>query len=295
MTEPSTVDLSAESPRYREAFNRLKGELRAIPADSLLTLNVEPPVAVTTTLRSLPAIKPLRSRLIAEFAKFDTESFDKLEDYAMALSHADTVVEAAAPDAVKFDALLQSCIKQRDVTDADLRGAVARGHINGERMKELQGGNGYRNVAHDLFILVQIARTDWPKLDGKTFMTKAELDRSERAAEDLTAAIAERERLPSKINEAVDDRQRAFTALARAHAKTRRAIQYLSEEHGDVDATIMPSFYNGRASGRGRPETDAGEPEEPPATTPDVSPAPVPTAPTGSGRIGMPDSDPFTS
>jgi hypothetical protein len=60
MTEPSAVKSSAESPRYREAFNRLKEEFRAIPADQLLTLNIEPLVALTTLLTSLPAIKGLQ-------------------------------------------------------------------------------------------------------------------------------------------------------------------------------------------------------------------------------------------
>ena len=85
MTEQSSIDMSAEPPRYRESFNKLKAELRAIPESQLLTLNVEPMVAVTTTLTSLPAIKAMRARLIAEFTKFDAESFDKLEEYAMAL------------------------------------------------------------------------------------------------------------------------------------------------------------------------------------------------------------------
>jgi hypothetical protein len=34
---------------------------------------------------------------------------------------------------------------------------------------ELRGGAGPRNIIHDVFILVQIARTDWAKLEGKTF------------------------------------------------------------------------------------------------------------------------------
>jgi hypothetical protein len=72
MTEPSAVDTSAESTRYRETFNRLKDEFRAIPADQLLTLNVAPLIAVKTLLTSLPAIKAMRSRLIAEFARTPT-------------------------------------------------------------------------------------------------------------------------------------------------------------------------------------------------------------------------------
>ena len=75
-------------------------------------------------------------------------------------------------------------------------------------MKELRGGNGHLNVVHDLFILVQIARTDWPKLEGKTFLTPAELNEAELSAEELTGAIAERDRQPGHLNEAADDRQR---------------------------------------------------------------------------------------
>ena len=295
MTEPSATDMPAEHPRYRESFNLLKEELRAIPESQLITLNADPMVAVTTTLTSLPAIKAMRGRLIAEFTKFDVASFDKLEQYAMALAHADTVYRASAPDATRFEALLQSSVNHRDILHADLRAAVARRHINGERMKELRGGNGHLNVVHDLFILVQIARTDWPKLEGKTFLTPTELNDAELSAEELTGAIAERDRQPGHLNEAADDRQRAFTAFVRAHSKVRRAINYLREEYGDVD-DIMPSFYNGRAgSPRKRPETDAEKAPAPTSSTPGAIAAPVPAAPTGSGRVGMPDSDPFTA
>jgi hypothetical protein len=293
MTETSVVDMSAESPRYREAFQRSRDERRAIPADDLLTLNVDPQIAVTTTLTALPAIKAMRSRLMAEITNFDVASFDKLEDYAMALSHANTAYLATAPDATNFEALLQECDKQREILQADLSAAVARGHINGERMKELRGGAGPRNVIHDVFILVQIARTDWAKLEGKTFITLAQLNRSERLTEDLNSAVAERERQPGQINEASEERLRAFTLFARTHGKTRRAIQYLRDEFGDTDE-IMPSFYNGRASGRKRPEPEPSKPPEPPVTTPVVGAAPAPVVPAASARIGMPGSDPFT-
>jgi hypothetical protein len=293
MTETSVVDTSAESPRYREAFNRSKEARAAIAAEDLLTLNVDPQSAVTTTLTALPAIKAMRSRLIAEFTNFDVASFDRLEEYAMALSHANTVYLATAPDATNFEALLQECDKQREILRADLSAAIARGHINGERMRELRGGAGPRNVIHDAFILVQIARTDWAKLEGKTFITLAQLDRTERVTEDLNSAVAERERQPGQINEASEERLRAFTLFARTHGKIRRAIQYLRDEFGDTDE-IMPSFYNGRAGSRKRPETDPSQPPEPPVTTPVVSPAPAPVVPAAAARIGMPGSDPFT-
>jgi hypothetical protein len=291
MTEPAAVDTSADAPRYREAFHRLKDELRAIPEKELLTLNLDPQLAVTTTLRALPEVKAMRSRLIAEFTNFDVTSFDKLEDYAIAFQHANTVYEAAAPDATKFEALLQESIKQRDILDADLRAAIARGHINGLRLKELRSGAGYRNVAADLFILVEIARTDWPKLEGKTFITLSELNRGERLAEDLNGALAERDRLPGKINEAADDSQRAFTAFARTHGKTRRAIQYLRDEYGDLDE-IMPSIYNGRASGRKR-ETKEGS--EPTGELPDGAEVPGEASEEAEQEIpvGMPGASPF--
>ena len=301
MPEPSVVDTSAESPpRYHEAFDRTKAERDAIAAEDLLTLNVDPQIAVTTTLTALPAIKAMRSRLIAEFSNFDVASFDKLEDYAIALSHANTVDLAAAPDATKFEALLQKCGQEREVLRADLNAAIARGHINGERMKELRGGAGARNVIVDTFILLQIARTDWAKLEGKTFITLEQLNRTQRATEDLNSAVAERDREPGQINEASEDRLRAFTLLARTHGKVRRGIQYLRDEFGDA-SDIMPSFYTGPASGGGkkRPEAEANKPQLPPATlavgaAPAVSATPAPAVPAASARVGMPGSNPFT-
>src|SRR5262245_4077050 len=139
MAEPSVVDMSLDGPIHREAFERRKEEIRGVPLEQLLTVNVEPFQAVTTTLRSLPAVRGWRARLVKEFTSFDPAHLDKLGDYAMAYFHTVVADQAQSPLASEVEKLQEECAALCSVLDADLRPLVERGIISGAPLKERKG------------------------------------------------------------------------------------------------------------------------------------------------------------
>lgn len=75
------------------AYQRVLQEILTVTlADARMDGNVM--AAVTTVLVALPGIRKQRARIAAEWRNFDFERFDKLDDYALALSHAHSLYRA---------------------------------------------------------------------------------------------------------------------------------------------------------------------------------------------------------
>jgi len=68
-----------------EAYARVEPELAKLVPDELVQLNLDVSAALQTILGVLPEAKALRERIIKELPSFDIASFDRLEDYALAL------------------------------------------------------------------------------------------------------------------------------------------------------------------------------------------------------------------
>lgn len=292
MAEPSTVVTSADTIIYRGSFDRRKDKIRAVPESELQQINVDPFQAAASVLKAEPSVRAMRPRLLAVFTKFDVEAFDELPDYARALIHTATVFRSVAPDATGLAELHAEATKQCDNAAADLNAATQRGQINGSRLKELRSQLGYQNTAANLLLLAEIARANWSKLEGKTYLTLDELQQMEALAARLIDVSNRRDRVPTILDESGRDYQAAFSLFYKTFTKVRRAIAYVLEEEGrgdDID-DILPSFFNGRASGKKKQEDSVKVPA-PVVVAPHVaatSPAALP------GRVGMPDSDPLT-
>jgi hypothetical protein len=78
------------------AFDQLLAEITAVPESELLQLNLDVLEVVTTVLGRLPMIRAMREEIDATFKRFDLARFDKLERYALALSHAHTLWRSSA-------------------------------------------------------------------------------------------------------------------------------------------------------------------------------------------------------
>jgi hypothetical protein len=59
-------------------------------------------------------------------------------------------------------------------------------------LKDLKGPLGYKNQAFDLLTLLTMGREAWPRIQGKTAVTSAELDEAETLADQLLTAVGER-------------------------------------------------------------------------------------------------------
>ena len=89
----------------------------------------------------------------------------------------------------------------------------------------------YRSFFRDL---------EWPRIQGKTAVTAADLDEAETLADQLLTAVGERAQLPTTTAPTAEIRNAAYTLFARAYNELRRASVYLRWNEGDADTFVPP-------------------------------------------------------
>jgi hypothetical protein len=309
-TQDPTVPAGEEAvARPRAAYQRLLPEILAVPDESLLVINLDIPAIVSTGLGVLPEVRVFDAD-IRKMHDFDLSAYEKLEDYALALHHANVLYLAAStpPEALKD--LIDRATTARELLLTDIASFIAHGHIAPRRPGELDRSLGHRGIAVDVGRLTEIVREAWPKLQGKTSLTFPKLVEFETLSAQLVDALGLKEQGEALVVEVAARRQRIFTLFVRAYDEVRRGVSFLRWRKGDVD-DIIPSLYSGRA-GRRRSEPDPvpGSPAAPgiPGTptapgVPGTSAVPVtpqqPGAAMATGLpapavpIGHPGSDPF--
>ena len=139
---------------------------------------------MTTALGALPEIRAVRSQL-ADLAHFDIARFDKLESYIMAAGYAHAVYMLASSPTESIDKLSQEASDLRELLFADASALATHGVIDGEKLKDLKGPNGFRNQAFDLLALSALLRANWTAIAGKIPLQVTDLDRAEKLANRL--------------------------------------------------------------------------------------------------------------
>jgi hypothetical protein len=260
MAEESTnsPDTQVEVLRFRNAYERTRAEIDAVSDEQLVQINVDIPSAVTTALGALPEIRAMRPRLVEELPKFDLARFDKLEQYTLAAGHAHTLYLAASMPAEAVPELAEQCMGLCGTFRTDAEALVRRKLLDGVLLKSLKGTVGYRDIAFDLFTLVQILRENWPRIQGKTALSLAELNQAEVLADRLTTAIGAREQAPAVVGSAAESRHRAFSLFMRTYNEARRAIGYLAPDEVDQ---ITPTVYVPRGPSKKRSEPEVQAPQ----------------------------------
>ncbi len=276
---------------FESAYERVKDELAGMSADDLVQVNLDIPSAVTTTLGVLPQVRALRPQIAQELPAFDLVQFDKLEDYAFALSYAHSHYLTALQPADDLAQLSEDGLELRGMLAGDAQQLSARGLISGTQLSQLKGGNGYKNLAVDLQILANVMRENWDKIQGKCATAASELSRADSLAASLMRSVGERARGPGAVASATDLRLRAFTAFIRAYQQTQRAVGYLRHDEGDADS-ITPSLFanKGRKKAADQPPPEPTPnppgPVAPTPTPPGTAPASVPPLPAAPGPFG---------
>lgn len=293
-SSPSTSEAAlssspADEGEYLGAFERVEAAIRAVPEDDLAPVNIDVPTAVSTVLGSLPEIYELREGMI-KLDGFDMTALDSLKDYAQALGHAHSLYRATVGPKDPVGKLGAEVTAVRDQLFADAQTLARRELLDEKRVEHLRSPSGYRNIAFDTLGLVALFREHAPALAGKTPVTNDEVERAARLAEQLIAAIGEREQAPTGNPATVLLRQQVFTLFTRAYNEVRRAVSYLRWRTNDGD-TIAPSLWAGRGK-RSSSEVETSEPPpaQPPATPPVVATPAAPSSPTPAAGSG---SGPF--
>jgi len=249
-----------DGPRYRGAFGRLLQTIRSMSPESFAVVNLDVMSAVRTTEGALPKIGSMKTVVAQLLPQFPLLLFEELEARALALGHAQTVYESAQHPAPILQTLLNAATTARDIALAEANTLVKRGLLPAQVLGGLKSGNGYRNLAADLFTLSETMKSHWNAVSSRTSMTREELDRLEDLADEMNQALGIREQMPELQAAAARDRQAAYTLFIAAYSELRAAIAYIRRRENDVE-TIMPSLYARRSSGKKKPAID--EPAEP--------------------------------
>jgi hypothetical protein len=259
-----------------DAYERVKADLAAVPQDQLVRINTDVHAATRAILGALPALRAMRPR-IAAMPEFDLEAFDKLEDYVWAMRYAQATYQIATRPPDDLEELTSEGNRLRERMIADVGALQAFGWLGKNVLENLQGGNGYNNLAVDLDILCRLMTSEWPQIADDAHTTAEELKQGYRIGARLTRVAGLREQGPARLAEAMELRTRAFTVLLGIYEQTRAAISYLRYRQRDVDS-IAPSLYPGKARRRAANDEVVAEPLPAAAVSEVLSaPAPAPT------------------
>lgn len=177
--------------------------------------------------------------------EFDVRLIEKMDEYAMALSHAHTLFSLASRSADPLRALVEEGRKLRATLVAHAAALVRRGHLGDRRLKDLRGPKGHQDLAFDLQLVAALFRETFSRIADKSGVQLDELFKAQQIAASIVRAIGQREKGTARLRAAADIRVRAFTLLTRRYDQARRAVTYLRWEEGDVQK-IAPSLYTGR-------------------------------------------------
>lgn len=273
---------------FQEAFAATAKDRAALFPDQLATINLDVEQVVATVLGTVPTIHNLRETA-SKLPDFDVAQLDALQSYAEALAHAQRIYRGATEPVDVLPELAARASELRDLLLADAKVLARRKLIDGNRLAELQGGNGYLAAGSDVGVLVDILRENWSTIASKSAVQATELDEADQLFERITKANAERSQPGRTAIAADDDRRRAYTLVLGAYDQARRAAAFLRWSQQDADK-LVPSLWAGRG-GRGKPKVEepiVGNEETVPADLPEPVAPVVPVAP------GMPGGAPFT-
>lgn len=288
--------LASEDPNLQlpteAAYAATLPEITGLPDDRAVAVNIDIVSAVTSVLGMLPELQALRAQIHDELPKFDIERFDKLRQYALALSHANTVHRGTMTPKGSIADQGNELTTIRDRLYATAQALVSFGLMDAAQIKNCKKAVGYRPTAADVLMLVEAFKDKWPNIDGKVPLTLSALHDAGNRALSLLDAVGIKEQGPVSSSEASMLRQKAFGLFLRAYEDARRAVTYIRHYAGDAD-DIIPSLYANRGGGGRRPREDE-QSGELPAVTP-TPPAAQSAAVAIDNSDDLPVTSPFTN
>lgn len=166
MAEPNDTRMPTEI-----AYIALLPEITAVPDDEALQINVDIVGAVTVVLGVLPELRALRAQIVDELNRFDIERFDKLEQYALAMSHADTRHHNTFPSKAVIAQLSSDLTLVRDRLLGNAESLASFGLIDPQPLQNCKKESGHQAVARDVFTLCDTFRQHWQHVEGKSPVT----------------------------------------------------------------------------------------------------------------------------
>jgi hypothetical protein len=234
--------LIAQGPT--RAFDTVRTEILAVPAEALHPVNLAVPRAARRGLVVAERVEPLFPEL-STMSHLDFPKVQRLPVYALALLYAHERAEVPDDRAGLLAELLAQAVPLR----ADLLyTAEMLGHfglVSSERVAFIRSGQGHADTAADLQALGVLLGDAWPSIKDKVAITREQVDRAIPLSARLQRAIGVREANADPLAERTDPRHvraQAFTLFMGAYDECRRGVSHLRWHEGDA-AEIVPSLY----------------------------------------------------
>lgn len=244
------------------AFDSVRAEIAAVPADALASVNLEIPRAARRALVVADRLAPLMPEL-AKLHDLDLRAIERLRIYALALLHAQALVDLAEEEATPLSVLVAEATPLRASLIATVEMLAHFGLISIERVEGIRRTKAYADLAAHLLTLALVLREVWDEVKNRVCVSRADVDRAVALSAALSKALGIREASPDPLAEPSDCRfvrAQAYTLFVRAYDECRRAVTYLRWHDGDV-MQIVPSLRPRRAR-RARGESTEGTPKD---------------------------------
>lgn len=232
-------------PAYTKAYDEVKTELEAIPAEKVLPIRHDILAAIFLALGTLPKTRDLRRLALAKFGEASARFIDRLETDARACgwAHAIHLTSLHGKDVEEMAGRLSQL---RTILLLEVEGLIARGLLGPSVVAELVGGTSYKGLCLDVLQLASLLRRGWTELSAFTGVTSAELDEAESLANAFATTLGENEQAGASSSTA-DMRRRAYTRLVETYSQVRRLATFFYWERGTADE-IVPPLGAGRSS-----------------------------------------------
>jgi hypothetical protein len=239
-----------ESPaRLLDAYERVLPTLSKMRKRSLLPVNVDPITAASTIRAALPNVKALLELIKNELPSFDPTLIEKLDQYTLALIHAQRRCICAKQPPERMKELIEQVRDIREQLQSDISCLAKRGLVKDYRRSALRASTSYRNLASDVLTLAELFRKNWAKVSRRSAVTVEELNQAEALANDLIVILGLRDRSPEVVADAALERQRIYTLCHTTYDQVRKVITFVRWEHGDANK-LAPSLHGKRRKRR---------------------------------------------
>ncbi len=272
--DPKLPNDSIQTPLLlRAALDELRASLLAMPEEDVqrvIPLDAKEAAGIAEAASS--KVAAYRDQLLAQFPAGGVW-LDELPLIARATRQADIELAATAKSN-DLGPLHDEVRKAYQGLLTDAEGLVNHGHLDGALLENARDIQGYQALLQSTFVLVQVLRTHWTSLAGKTLMTVEHLDRAELAAQRMVVALGDRDHGVSRAP-AAELRLRALNRLVFVYDEVRRMVMFLRFRQEDWDETV-PSLF----ARRGRRRSTGGVED---VVTEDTGVPPVGPGPNNGG------------
>jgi hypothetical protein len=243
------------------AYARVLAEIEALPLEETRHITVNVPAASMLALGALPKIRALREAMVTYLTFPPLEALDKLYDYAHAAAHAHACLVLQGDRETALRPLLAeaSPLRERMLLSAELLANC--GLLKAGTVAAIRRGTGRLDAAQDLAALATLFSSEWPSIESKVPVTRADVERAAELGKQLLDALGRRQQRTdgsAEPGELETQLAKAYELFRRAYGQCRRAVVYLRYDEGDADEIAPPLGQSRRRPRPPGPTTSVG-------------------------------------